>query len=287
MMNGQQGSLNPRGHASHDGLETVIIGGTELLREGLRRLLIPKGFEVTTVEHRIADAARTGGTPNPPAIVILCAEPKVELSLDEVRAVRERYPHSVLICLCSTSNEDQIVPMLENGAAAILTQTTGVNTLIQAVELALMGHRVVPCLPTPPTDMPTQETEEQAQAGSDPVLTMQSFRPSPREVMIIACLVRGESNRDIARQLSIPVGRVKGHVKAILRKMRVQNRTQAAIWGMKHRLGSESPLAAEEPCLNGAEPAIGLLPQAGLASVSAVAAADVHPANVIRSDFTP
>ncbi|MFE1601555.1 response regulator transcription factor [Methylobacterium sp. ID0610] len=256
------------------------------MREGLKRLLVPKGFNVIATENRLGEAARPGGAPETPAIVILCAQPKTELSLDEVRAARTQFPHSVLVCLCATSNEAQIVPMLETGAAAILTQATGVNTLIQAAELALMGHRVVPCLPQAATETAEEEPAAPAQAPAacnDPAAATQSFRPSAREVKIIACLVRGESNRDIAQQLAIPVGRVKGHVKAILRKMRVQNRTQAAIWGMKNRLGSEPGAMADEDAGFDGSLTDGGLPM--MPQVGAVASPEMHAAALMRPEI--
>jgi DNA-binding CsgD family transcriptional regulator len=55
---------------------------------------------------------------------------------------------------------------------------------------------------------------------------------SPREQSIMQCLIAGDSNKCIARKIDIAEATVKVHVKAILRKIRVQNRTQAAIWGM-------------------------------------------------------
>jgi two-component system nitrate/nitrite response regulator NarL len=48
------------------------------------------------------------------------------------------------------------------------------------------------------------------------------------------CLIEGASNKSIARTIHIAEATVKVHVKAILRKLRVQNRTQAAIWGMNN-----------------------------------------------------
>jgi two-component system nitrate/nitrite response regulator NarL len=59
---------------------------------------------------------------------------------------------------------------------------------------------------------------------------------SPRELAILHCLISGHSNKSIARKLDIAEATVKVHVKAILRKIGVQNRTQAAIWGMNHPL---------------------------------------------------
>src|SRR6476619_8470323 len=57
---------------------------------------------------------------------------------------------------------------------------------------------------------------------------------SPREKSILRCLIAGDSNKGIARKIDIAEATVKVHVKGILRKIRVQNRTQAAIWAMNH-----------------------------------------------------
>jgi two-component system nitrate/nitrite response regulator NarL len=57
---------------------------------------------------------------------------------------------------------------------------------------------------------------------------------SPREKAILSCLIEGDSNKCVARKINIAEATVKVHVKAILRKIRVQNRTQAAIWGMNN-----------------------------------------------------
>src|SRR4029077_4066036 len=58
---------------------------------------------------------------------------------------------------------------------------------------------------------------------------------STREKSILGCLISGDSNKCIARKMDIAEATVKVHVKAILRKIRVQNRTQAAIWGANNR----------------------------------------------------
>jgi two-component system nitrate/nitrite response regulator NarL len=57
---------------------------------------------------------------------------------------------------------------------------------------------------------------------------------STREKTILRFLIEGDSNKGIARKMDIAEATVKVHVKAILRKIRVQNRTQAAIWGMSN-----------------------------------------------------
>jgi two-component system nitrate/nitrite response regulator NarL len=57
---------------------------------------------------------------------------------------------------------------------------------------------------------------------------------SVRETVILRCLMEGDSNKLIARKFDITEATVKVHVKAILRKIRAKNRTQAAIWAASH-----------------------------------------------------
>jgi two-component system nitrate/nitrite response regulator NarL len=57
---------------------------------------------------------------------------------------------------------------------------------------------------------------------------------STREKCILRCLIFGDSNKVVARKMDIAEATVKVHIKAILRKIRAQNRTQAAIWAMNN-----------------------------------------------------
>jgi two-component system nitrate/nitrite response regulator NarL len=72
-------------------------------------------------------------------------------------------------------------------------------------------------------------------------------RLSSREIAILRLLMSGASNKVIARQLAITEATVKVHNKAILRKIRVQNRTQAAVWAHNHldqaHSGTSGPIA--------------------------------------------
>lgn len=73
-------------------------------------------------------------------------------------------------------------------------------------------------------------------------LTARRNELSERELEILNCLVTGDSNKVIARNCNISEATVKVHLKAVLRKIRVSNRTQAAVWAMK-RMRDETPVA--------------------------------------------
>ena len=76
----------------------------------------------------------------------------------------------------------------------------------------------------------------------EPILATETApQLSPREKLILRCLVEGDSNKSIAKKIDIAEATVKVHVKAILRKLRVHSRAQAAIWGMKNAYRVKPP----------------------------------------------
>jgi two-component system nitrate/nitrite response regulator NarL len=117
------------------------------------------------------------------------------------------------------------------------------DAFIKSIELVMMGGAVFPPAfltsaldaekrEVEVDDAPAPNDDDRAVAIADDRLAQQL---SPREVSIVHCLIEGDSNKCIARKIKIAEATVKVHIKAILRKIRVQNRTQAAIWGLNHR----------------------------------------------------
>ena len=88
--------------------------------------------------------------------------------------------------------------------------------------------------------MPLAETRLPDRAADDEMNFGHARSLSSKEESILNWLTRGASNKMIARELDIAEATVKVHVKAILRKTRVQNRTQAAMWAVAHsRMSAE------------------------------------------------
>ena len=83
-------------------------------------------------------------------------------------------------------------------------------------------------------DLETVSDGRQPRLASDAAQTDDVGRLSSREQMVLRELTQGASNKQIARDLSIAEGTVKVHVKSLLRKIRVCNRTQAATWALEH-----------------------------------------------------
>jgi two-component system nitrate/nitrite response regulator NarL len=120
------------------------------------------------------------------------------------------------------------------GAAAFLPRSISASVLIQTLDLILEGEIILPASVARAVLTCTQFESElnAADVPAAPAATERIGRLSSREIEILKRLVHGESNKQISRRLDISETTVKVHVKAILRKIRVCNRTQAAVWGI-------------------------------------------------------
>jgi two-component system nitrate/nitrite response regulator NarL len=190
-------------------------------------------------------------------------EKGVATTIALVRKVVSANPRVKAIILAPTQRLDDVVAALRAGACGFLCQNLPGETLLRSVELIAHGEMIVhPQLvwsQTPSSDefsardatdvayITTNGKSQLAQqfqtqsphtcvnmkvANEDRTTDVPSL--SRREMLILRMLMQGASNKVIARNLVITESTVKVHMKAILRKLRLQNRTQAAIWARNH-----------------------------------------------------
>jgi two-component system nitrate/nitrite response regulator NarL len=131
--------------------------------------------------------------------------------------------------VCRGLDHDQITPL-----SGILTYDLSAEDFVRSLRLICSGERLFP-----------RELTLRSTAGtpSHAALPPRSGvdRLSPREREILSHLTEGHSNKGIARTLGITEATVKVHLKSLLRKIRVDNRTQAAIWALSN-LPEPSPV---------------------------------------------
>jgi two-component system nitrate/nitrite response regulator NarL len=111
------------------------------------------------------------------------------------------------------------------------------ETFVKSLELVMSGETIIPAHVV--SFLLRHHDDNKEFPHTDERLTQDDGskcrrRLSEREICILRCLIAGHSNKMIARNNAIAEATVKVHVKAILRKIHVRNRTQAAIWGMHH-----------------------------------------------------
>jgi two-component system nitrate/nitrite response regulator NarL len=107
--------------------------------------------------------------------------------------------------------------------------------LLKALELVMLGETFLPASVS--VELLKQELRPQlcdGRAAPAPEIAEGMGKLSKREAQILHCLTQGASNKLIARDLGVAEATVKVHIKAILRKVKVANRTQAAMWAQQH-----------------------------------------------------
>ena len=126
----------------------------------------------------------------------------------------------------------ELVSAVRTGASGDFVRGITRDVCIKSLEWMMIGEADLP-----PTFQPdVLGREEHRMDDHEPILATDQTAPqlSPREKLILRCLVEGDSNKSIAKKIDIAEATVKVHVKAIRRKLRVHSRAQAAIWGMKN-----------------------------------------------------
>lgn len=238
---------------------TVIVSARALLREGLWRILGAADFEITAAASSLDEAMGSLSAEDRLILLIVDVNNGQPDIIDQIRSFKQQHPTARIALL---AEQDQLSPTtvvaaFRGGADAYFLKPNP-ETLLKSLELVMLGETILP--PEALSlflDRYDRSEDEGSARGEQPVETEMpgggSPRLSAREQCILRDLIEGYSNKMIARRNDIAEATVKVHVKAILRKIRVNNRTQAAIWGMNHRsfagLSSERTVAPSLPPL--------------------------------------
>jgi two-component system nitrate/nitrite response regulator NarL len=173
-----------------------------------------------------------------------------DMFIPELHLIKDQHPDSRVLVLSDTFDLADVLAALRAGANGYVMNTLTSEALVKSLDLVALGETVLASefaqavsdlrsktfeIAGPPAQQPQapaallnlDDGELQRQHYLEPALARQL---STRETAILSCLVNGESNKHIARGMGVAEATVKTHIKAILRKIRVKNRTQAAMW---------------------------------------------------------
>src|SRR3954462_13603619 len=199
---------------------TILIEPNRLFRQGLQHLLSGTCFDVGAEFNMVELALVAGATGAAPDLVISGQPVKDEADL---RAIREVFPTAKIVVLADDLSVDVLRAAMGGGADGFLIKTVSPEALIQSLQLVMLGEKVFP------TNLAAMLLDMNTPSPLNSVRRM-----TPREIEILQALVTGASNKMIANRLGITEATVKVHLKTLLRKIDVNNRTQAAIWAMNN-----------------------------------------------------
>jgi DNA-binding NarL/FixJ family response regulator len=226
---------------------TILVGKSILLREGLARILRSANFRIVASISCANDLLPSKPQLHQPLFLIAHTGDSFEAAIEQIAIIRDRHPTARIAIVADRYRLGEVVSALRAGANGYFVDVMTCDVFIKSIELVMMGETIYPpaflsFVLDPEINQPEDAVPREEQEQMILIATEDTIEPpqlSPREKSILRCLVEGDSNKCIARKIDIAEATVKVHVKAILRKIRVQNRTQAAIWGMRN--GSLAP----------------------------------------------
>ena len=203
-------------------MRVLIIDDHALFRVGLKGLLEQRNIEVIGVAADGEEGIDLASRLNPDIILLDLRMPGMG-GLDVLKTLRQQN-HAIPVVMLTTSNEESdLIKSLRLGAQGYLLKDMEPDELVSALRDIEKGKNVVAQdLTDALARMVQGETTLDDDAGPFSDLT-------PREREILCLLAEGQSNKLIARNLGISDGTVKLHVKAILRKLTVHSRVEAAV----------------------------------------------------------
>jgi two-component system, NarL family, nitrate/nitrite response regulator NarL len=219
---------------------TALIGESALLCTGLQHILSETPFASASMVTVTGPDLHRDMT-EPPALVIWVVSPPSGQTPGVIKHVKQHYPEARLVALADHFDLGFVQQGLDAGVNGFCLTGSDREVLITSLELVMLGESVLPgVLVRSVLDGMAVSPEPKFQAHSPAQVESSASRPSSlsaREAEILSSLMEGAPNKIIARKLHVAEATVKVHIKAILRKIGVTNRTQAAMWAKGHRHG--------------------------------------------------
>lgn len=207
-------------------IRVIVVDDHEVVRQGLRFVLEQERDIVVAGEYGDGLSAVAAIRSLRPDVVLLDMMMPGTDGLGVLEALREDETRPAVIVLTSFLEEDRVIDAIRAGALSYLPKTAAAEQVVAAVRAAARGDSV---LDPGIASMLVRQVRDGGR--EDPLKVL-----SPRERDVLATLSRGRSNREIARRLSLSEETVKSYVSNILTKLGLQDRTQAAIFGLQQGL---------------------------------------------------
>lgn len=216
-------------------MRVLLIDDHALVRKGIEELLQSRGVRVVASVGSGPEGVRRARELQTDLILLDVKMPGMN-GIETLRALRAAGVAAPVVMLTMSREDADLSAALRAGAQGYLLKDIEPEQLVPALEAALQGNNVVAhelvgtLARLVRGDAPPEATPPPPQAAPFAELT-------PRELEILECIADGFSNKMIARELDITDGTVKLHVKAILRKLGMRSRVEAAVAAVEQGLG--------------------------------------------------
>jgi DNA-binding NarL/FixJ family response regulator len=218
-------------------LRVMIVDDHPLLRGGIRRVLEAESDLEVVGEASDGKEAISMALELEPDIVLMDINLPTMNGLQATRELKTLRPDIGVIVFTAYHDETQALHAIQAGASAYFPKDVTAAELVNAIREVSQGNYVIDDTVLAKPEVAKwllKQFQEVAPIQAEDALADELFLPlSPREMEILQLIARGLSNKEIAKELKISRQTVKNHMTSILRKLAVNDRTQAAVYALR------------------------------------------------------
>lgn len=214
---------------------TVVIADDHgVVREGLRVMLEREGFQEVAEAATGREAIEKANAHKPQVMLLDIRMPDLD-GLQALSAIKEAQPQTAVIMLTSHTYPAYLTRAVALGAAGFLSKEVDPHKIPASVRAAAEGNHFLDrdllkmALTTAVSDSPQPQTTREPSAPAVPADLL-----SDAELRVLRLVGQGLDNGAIAQSLSLSPNTIKTHVRHIFEKLHVSDRTQAALWAVRH-----------------------------------------------------
>jgi NarL family two-component system response regulator LiaR len=226
-------------------IKVLIVDDHAVVRRGLRTFLElqddlssddPSALAIEVVGEAAngVEAVRLARNLRPDVVLLDLVMPEMD-GIEATPKITADSPHSRVIILTSFGEEDRVFPAIRAGAQGYLLKDIAPDDLVQAVRAAYLGQ--VQLHPDIARTLMLAVAAKEELPASQPAAPFEEL--TERELEVLRLIAGGFNNREIAEKLVISAKTVKTHVSSILGKLQLEDRTQAAIYALRHGLAPD------------------------------------------------
>ncbi|AIV37244.1 response regulator transcription factor [Streptomyces sp. R1] len=207
-----------------DAIKVLLVDDHQVVRRGLRTFLeVQDDIEVVGEAADGAEGVDRAQELKPDVILMDVKMPGMD-GVDALRRLRELDNHARVLVVTSFTEQRTVVPALRAGAAGYVYKDVDPDALAGAIRSVHAGHILLQ-----PEVAGALLSQEETSSGPGRAGSL-----TEREREVLGLIADGRSNREIARALILSEKTVKTHVSNILMKLDLADRTQAALWAVRH-----------------------------------------------------
>ena len=217
-----------------DTIRIMIVDDHPVFRQGLRDVLETESRIQVVGEAADGEKAIEIAEELRPDVILMDINLPTMNGLQVTRAIKSRCPQTNFVMITGYDDAEQVFHALRVGAAAYCPKDITPEALIRIIIAVNEGNFVVDEKVMSPEEVVAWLEKKVGKLGSELGADMEEYLVplSPREMEILEHVTRGMSNKEIAYKLGISHQTVKNHMTSILRKLRVDDRTQAAVYAL-------------------------------------------------------